>query len=236
MFRSRSKSPSLTATKETSKSMNLGFKAGLLAALIVFFLTAGSLVLPQRHSAQAASLPGPTQQITALSDGFACDFGAPFSSFFGPFGFNNQFVNQGFFNQGFFNPGFFNTGFFNTSFFVNSPPLCVSDCNGAIPAVLISNVCSAPVGAISAISTLNSMGCGSNENLTFKVTSTLGLNAVDGTNVGFTASLARVTPTATTTDGQVTVSVQVPPKVSGLDTITVTSGGVSTQYTLVVTC
>src|SRR6266568_3405233 len=168
MFRSKPNSMSLPATKETSKSMNLGSKAGLLAALTVFFLTAGALVLPERHIAQAASLPGPAQQVTALSDGFACDFvSTPFSSFFGQFGFNNQFVNQGFFNPGFFNQGFFNPGFATPSSFTNFPPICVSDCNGSVPAVLISNICSAPVGAIAPISTLNSMSCGSNENLTF---------------------------------------------------------------------
>ncbi len=221
----------------------LCLKAGLTAAIAALFLAAGSLVLQERHVAQAASLPGPAQQeVAALPDAVACDFvSTPFSSVFGPFGFNSPFFNQGFFNQGFFNQGFFNQGFFNpgfvnTSFIGDFPPICVSDCNGSIPAVLIPNICSAPAGAITPISTLNSISCGSNENLTFKVTSTLGLTAVDGTTVGFTASLARVTPTANTTNGQVTVSVQIPPKVSGLDTITATTGGVSTQYTLVVTC
>jgi hypothetical protein len=243
MFDPNSKILRPTRARAPTAVVDLCLKAGLATLLAAFLLLAGSSLLPGERAAQAASLPGPGAQsgVAALPDTLVCDVSVgPFSSVFSPFAFNTGFFNSGFFNTGFLNTGFFNpgfnNGFFNNGFFVDSDSTCISSCSGGFPAALLPALCSAPVGSITAVSTLNSMTCGSNQNLTFKVTNNLGLIVADGTPVAFTASLARVTPTTMTTSGQVTVSVMVPPRTSGLDTITATSGGVSTQYTLVVTC
>src|SRR5437762_5177626 len=104
MLRTQSKPLSLRAEEREKEMRKPAWKAGLLVAFAVFFLAAASLVAPERHAAQAASIPGPVQQgVAALPDAVACDFGTPsFSSAFVPFGINTPFFNQGFFNQGFF--------------------------------------------------------------------------------------------------------------------------------------
>ena len=229
-------------TKVPSRSSLL--RAGLVAGIAAVLLGATSLFATSQRGAEAASIPGPVVQAPAAAhpDVLVCDNG-----FFPTFGFAPGF-GSGFLPGSPFFTGstilpsplgqlfFGNNFFFNNGFQFNFDNTCTTDCSQGVPAVLLPNVCNAPVGGITAVSTINTVNCGSNSNLTFTIRNSLGVSVPDGTNVGATANIGRVTPTATTTSGQVTFSVIMPPKTSGIDTVTITSGAVSTQYSLVVTC
>lgn len=124
---------------------------------------------------------------------------------------------------------------FTFGYFYGAPVTCISNCTGFVPAFL-SAVCSSPPAQIVPTSTTSTSTCGSNENLSFKVLNTYGISVLDGTTVRFTTTLGLITPSTTTSGGNATASLMIPPKQAGIATVAVTAGGVSFQENITVTC
>jgi hypothetical protein len=82
----------------------------------------------------------------------------------------------------------------------------------------------------------NSVACGSATSITVTVADPNGLRAPDGTLVTFTTTLGYISSSDNTTGGTAVTSLTIPPGTTGSAKVTATSGGVSADTTVNVTC
>jgi hypothetical protein len=219
--------------------------ARLLApALVLVLVTAFTLQLTSGRSEAAGAGSTEAQVVDSSPDIFGCNgitlssgfFTSGFFNTFGttvnPFGttFGNQFVNPfgTTFGPTFGNPFFPNTFVPASGFFP-----CVNDCSDLNQ--FFFAICPGPPASITLQGPTN-VTCGSQSNFEARIVGPFGLLVSDGTPVTFTTTLGYDSTTDSTVRGLASTSLVIPTRTFGNATITATSGTVSAQMSVSVTC